>query len=91
MINDFVEYWFAAKLLLASGNLYSPIELLLTERFGGWSKSEVLVMWDPPWTLPLILPLEMLDYDTAQLIRFLLHSLIILWACKSCGSSTSAR
>ncbi|HEY1235825.1 MAG TPA: glycosyltransferase family 87 protein [Candidatus Binatia bacterium] len=77
MINDFVEYWAAAKLLLASGNPYSPTELLSMERSVGWSKSVALVMWNPPWTLPLILPLGMLDYDTAQLIWFLLHSLII--------------
>ena len=77
MINDFVEYWAAAKLLLASGNPYSPTELLSMESSVGWSKSEPLVMWNPPWTFPLILPLGMLDYDTAQLIWFLLHSLII--------------
>jgi Glycosyltransferase family 87 len=77
VINDFVEYWAAAKLLLASGNPYSPTELLSMEKSVGWSNSEVLVMWNPPWTLPLILPLGMLDYDTAQLLWFLFHSLII--------------
>jgi len=77
VINDFVEYWAAAKLLLAGGNPYSPTELLSMERSVGWSTPETLVMWNPPWTLPLILPLGMFDYDTAQLIWFLLHSLII--------------
>ena len=47
------------------------------EKSVGWSNSEVLVMWNPPWTLPLILPLGMLDYDTAQLLWFLFHSVII--------------
>lgn len=96
MINDFVEYWTAAKLLLASGNPYSPTELLTIERSIGWSQSEPLVMWNPPWTLPLILPLGMLDYDTAQFIWFLLHSLIIfvgaqvLWQIYA-GDSKNAR
>ena len=87
MINDFVEYWAAAKLLLAGGNSYSPTELLNMERAVGWSQPEPLVMWNPPWTLPLISPLGMLDYDTAQFIWFLLHALIIfvgaqiLWQC----------
>jgi hypothetical protein len=77
VINDFVEYWVAAKLLLAGGNPYSPTELLMLERSIGWSQSEPLVMWNPPWTLALIAPLGVLGYDTAQLIWFLLHSLII--------------
>ena len=34
-------------------------------------------MWNPPWTLPVILPLGILDYDAAQFIWFVLHSLII--------------
>ena len=57
------------------------------ERAVGWSQPEPLVMWNPPWTLPLISPLGMLDYDTAQFIWFLLHALIIfvgaqiLWQC----------
>jgi hypothetical protein len=77
VINDFVEYWAAAKLLLAGGNPYSPTELLLIERSIGWSQPEPLVMWNPPWTLPLIMPLGVLGYDTAQLTWFLLHSLVI--------------
>jgi hypothetical protein len=62
-------------------------ELLNMERAVGWSQPEPLVMWNPPWTLPLISPLGMLDYDTAQFIWFLLHALIIfvgaqiLWQC----------
>ncbi|MGN6734631.1 MAG: glycosyltransferase family 87 protein [Candidatus Binatia bacterium] len=82
MINDFVEYWAAAKLLLAGGNPYSPTELLIMERSIGWSQPEPLVMWNPPWTLPLIMPLGVLGYDTAQLTWFLLHSLIIFVGAK---------
>lgn len=53
-------------------------------------------MWNPPWTLPLISPMGMLDYDTAQFIWFLFHSLIIfvgaqlLWQCYR-GESKNGR
>jgi len=77
VLNDFVEYWAAAKLFLAGGNPYSPTELLKVERSIGWSHADPLLMWNPPWTLPLILPLGLLDYDTAQFAWFLLHSVII--------------
>lgn len=77
MINDFVEYWVSARLLLTGGNPYSPAELLALERSVGWSKTEPLIMWNPPWTLSFIVPFGMLDYDTAQLLCFLIHTVII--------------
>jgi len=38
MINDFIEYWAAAKLLLSGGNPYSAEQLLQLQRTVGWSK-----------------------------------------------------
>ena len=77
MINDFIEYWTAAKLLLSGGNPYSPAELFESQTGLGWSRSEPLIMWNPPWTLSFTLPLGLLDYKTAQFVWFLSHTLII--------------
>jgi len=77
MTNDFIEYWAAAKLLINNGNAYSPVDLLRLQSSVGWSAAEPLLMWNPPWTLPLVLPFGLLDYDTAQFIWFMLHTLII--------------
>ncbi|MGH7874553.1 MAG: hypothetical protein ACREQO_20355 [Candidatus Binatia bacterium] len=44
MINDFIEYWAAAKLLIAGGNPYSPEPLLLLQQSAGWSPSVPLIM-----------------------------------------------
>lgn len=92
MINDFVEYWAAAKLLLGGGNPYSPHELLAIEKAVGWSLSEPLMMWNPPWTLSFIFPFGLVDYETAQFVWLLLHVLIIfigarlLWKIYEGGS-----
>jgi hypothetical protein len=51
MINDFIEYWAAAKLLLSGGNPYSAAQLLQLQRTVGWSKNEALLMWNPLGTL----------------------------------------
>jgi hypothetical protein len=77
MINDFVEYWAAAKLLLSGGNPYSPAELLKNQQEIGWSQPIPLIMWNPPWTLSFTFPFGLVDYDTAQFVWFLFHTLIV--------------
>jgi hypothetical protein len=77
MTNDFIEYWSAARLLLNNGNAYSPAELYRMEQSVGWSEAAPLLIWNPPWTLALLLPFGLLEHDTAQFIWFLLHTVII--------------
>jgi hypothetical protein len=77
MINDFIEYWAAAVLLLNGDNSYSASQLLKLQRTVGWTQPVPLVMWNPPWTLSFIFPLGLLDYETAQFLWFLVHALII--------------
>jgi hypothetical protein len=82
MINDFIEYWTATKLLLNGGNPYSPSELLASQDALGWSQSEPLMMWNPPWTLSFTLPFGLVDYQTAQFAWFLSHTLIVFVGAK---------
>ena len=77
MINDFIEYWTATRLLLQGGNPYSPTELLAAQRALGWMETEPLMMWNPPWTLSFTLLFGLLDYDTAQFVWFVSHALIL--------------
>jgi hypothetical protein len=77
MINDFIEYWTAAKLLLSGGNPYSPVELLQSQQAIGWIQPVPLIMWNPPWTFAFTLPIGLLDYGNAQFAWFLVHALII--------------
>lgn len=83
MINDFIEYWTATKLLLNGGNPYSSSELLASQAALGWSQSEALMMWNPPWTFFFTLPFGLFDYQTAQFAWFLSHTLIIFVGAKS--------
>ena len=89
MINDFIEYWVATKLLVSGGNPYSPAELLAAQQALGWRKPEPLMMWNPPWTLSFALPFGLFDYQTAQFAWFLSHTLIIFvgaqWLWKMYG------
>jgi len=40
--------------------------LLAVERQGGYSRESPLVMWNPPWVLPLLMPLAVFPYATTQ-------------------------
>ncbi len=82
MINDFIEYWAATKLLLHDGNPYSPSELLATQQALGWSQPEPLMMWNPPWVFCFTLPFGLFDYQTAQFAWFLSHTLMIFVGAK---------
>lgn len=77
MINDFIEYWTTAKLLLIGGKPYSPADLYESQKALGWAQPEPLLMWNPPWTLSFTMPLGLLDYQSAQFVWFLSHALII--------------
>lgn len=78
--NDFVEYWAASKLLLAGHNPYSPAAMLATELSTGFQGRQALLMWNPPWALPFVLPLGTVSYSTASAL-WLLLSLVIVFAC----------
>lgn len=76
--HDFVEYWSAAQLLRRGGNPYDPTALLAVEQAVGWPEAEPLQMWNPPWTLALVLPLSLLPFRFATTIWFLIQLGLIL-------------
>ena len=78
--NDFVEYWAAARVLLAGGDPYSPSAILTAELSTGFAGKQPLLMWNPPWTLPLILPFGALSYAQASTVWLLLN-LAIVFTC----------
>ena len=78
--NDFVEYWAAAHVLLTGGNPYSPSAMLAVEATTGRADKRPLLMWNPPWTLPFLLPFGALSYNWASALWLLLN-LVIVFAC----------
>jgi hypothetical protein len=81
-VRDFVEYWGASRLLLTGGNPYSPAELLAVENAVGWSSAQPLIMWNPPWTFPFILPFGLLDFTSGQFVWLLVQVSCVLIAAQ---------
>jgi hypothetical protein len=86
-VDDFVEYWAAARLQLAGMNPYSPEALFAVQKAVGWSESSPVMMWNPPWTLGLVLPFGAWNYSKARSIWLLLH-LGVLVGCVAVGLRT---
>lgn len=73
-----MEYWAAGRLLAHGGNPYSPEELLALQQPAGWTDAVPVIMWNPPWSLPLTLPFGLFDYSTGQFLWLLFHVALIL-------------
>lgn len=81
---DFVEYWSASRLLLHGGNPYDPQQMLVVQRELGLSRSEPLLMLNPPWSLPLILPLGAMRYPASQSVWLIVNLLALVLAVQLC-------
>ena len=75
-MHDFVEYWAAGRLTLQGENPYDIERMEQTQRDAGRT-DEGILMWNPPWTLPLVLPFGLLDVRSAHLIWMALHFLVL--------------
>lgn len=76
---DFVEYWTAGQLLLGRANPYDPEALLLLQRAIGRQEPRPLLMYNPPWVLPVTIPFALLPYAVGRLLWFSFHSVILLF------------
>jgi hypothetical protein len=65
---DFVQYWSAGRQVLDGLDPYDPDQLITIQRemFAGHRKT--VMMWNPPWTLPLTLPFAALPWRLAQFL-----------------------
>jgi len=74
---DFVVYWASGQQLLHHANPYDPDAMLRIERTAGISPGyDVLFMRNPPWGLPLVLPLGFLGLRVGAFLWSL-----VLFAC----------
>ncbi|HEX8042975.1 glycosyltransferase family 87 protein [Candidatus Deferrimicrobium sp.] len=79
LADDYVEYWAAGHLNLSGANPYAADQLLPLERLAG-RKTEVLLMWNPPWTLALAMPLALFSYPISRLIWLIFSTVVVLFA-----------
>jgi hypothetical protein len=80
--DDYVEYWSAGKLNLTGGNPFDPAQLLILQRSTGKAGEEAVMMWNPPWTLALVMPFGLLPYPLSR-TAWLLFNLLIVFGCAS--------
>lgn len=88
---DFVEYWASGHLLARHANPYDGDAILALERSVGFPVGvPVLIMWNPPPALLLVLPLGFLGPTTAELLWFflllacLVASVRMVWIMHGC-------
>ncbi len=79
-LQDFVEYWSAVRVFIDGGNPYSAPALLEVQKNLGWTDPEPLMMWNPPWVLPLLTPLYFLPFPLARLLWFLASGILCVCA-----------
>jgi hypothetical protein len=84
---DFVEYWAAGHQLVHHANPYDGEAILRLERSAGFpTDMAAQIMANPPWVLPLVLPLGLLRPMPAEILWLLLSaaSLVVsvrmIWA-----------
>lgn len=78
MADDFVEYWSAGRLNLEGGNPYDPVQLLDIQNQAGRDAGEALMMWNPPWTLTITMPLGLLSYRASRTLWLLLNIAVLI-------------
>ena len=78
--DDFIEYWAAARLTLDGENPYDPAKLLPLQKAAGRDTDEAVMMWNPPWSLAIVLPLGLVSAREAQLL-WLLANLAAIGYC----------
>lgn len=82
---DFVEYWTTGRLLLDGANPYDPDRLVPMQKAMHDGVAKAVMMWNPPWTLALVVPFASLPWRLAQFLWLavqmgaLLVSADLLW------------
>lgn len=78
---DFPEYWAAGRLAARGNNPYDAEQLLAEQRVADPGRTEAVMMWNPPWTLPLYMSLGLLPASWASLVWVGLQFAAALLAC----------
>jgi hypothetical protein len=78
-LDDFAEYWAAGRLNLAGGNPYDPSAMLAEQRQIGWTATEPVMMYNPPWTLALAMAFGAVPFYIARSLWLPVQILVTLW------------
>jgi hypothetical protein len=76
-LGDFLEYWSAGRIFLSDGNPYSSSELLWIQQSVGLQRPSPAMIYNPPWTLLLMMPFILMPFGIARGV-FLLFEIGII-------------
>jgi len=79
-VSDFTEYWAAGRLLLQGENPYDPVQMGAMQRALGRPNVNPLLMYNPPWTLSVLLPFAVLSYGLGKLAWILFQGAALLFS-----------
>jgi Glycosyltransferase family 87 len=65
---DFIEYWASGWQLVHHANPYDPYAVSALEHSAGGPSQTLIVMLNPPWTLPLVYPLGFFSFRVAAIL-----------------------
>ncbi len=77
---DFIAFWSGGHLQVAGQNPYSPEQLHALQQAVGATYDIPLMVWNPPWTLSLLIPFGLLPYSLSRIL-WLWLSLGLLLVC----------
>jgi hypothetical protein len=81
---DIVSYWAAAHTLAVHHNPYGADQILQAERSVGFpSDAREIIMRNPPWALPLVVPLALVGLPIGSLIWSLCLLACLIFAVRS--------
>jgi hypothetical protein len=78
---DFLEYWAAGRVNLRGGNPYHPDELLAEQKHADPGREHAVMMWNPPPSLAVYMPLGALPPRWATLLWVGLQLAAVFVAC----------
>jgi hypothetical protein len=82
---DYMQYWSAGRAVLTGQNPYDGRVLYEYQTQIGTNWDDPVMMWNPPWVLPIAMGLGSVDWRTGQLSWFVINlaavlgSAILLW------------
>ncbi|QDU22314.1 glycosyltransferase family 87 protein [Urbifossiella limnaea] len=78
---DFLEFWSAGAVVARGGNPYDPDVLLAEQRRAEPGRDAAVMMWNPPWSLAVYVPVGLLPVRWATLVWIGLQLAAVMLSC----------
>src|SRR5262249_7544556 len=82
--SDFVEYWTAARLVLAGQIPFDAASVGAVQHDLGFQLTQPTMMYNPPWVLAVTLPVSFLPYQAALMLWLTILFVSVLACSLSC-------